>query len=104
MSIIDKIENIGSQINELYEFINNNEDIKEDWEEYKRTLAVNNENKAKSVSIPYIFEGKLKQGTTDVISIYIENQDKLSRIRKKILTSFQNFQNTIFARMCYFCY
>lgn len=96
MSIIDKIENIGSQINELYEFINKNEDIKEDWEEYKRTLAVNNENKAKSVSIPYIFERKLKQGKEDVISIYIQNQDKLSRIRKKILTSFQNFQNTIF--------
>lgn len=96
MSIIDKIENIGSQINELYEFINKNEDIKEDWEEYKRTLAVNNENKAKSVSIPYIFERKLKQGKEDVISIYIEKQDKLSRIRKKILTSFQNFQNTIF--------
>ncbi len=96
MSIIDKIENIGSQINELYEFINKNEDIKEDWEEYKRTLAVNNENKAKSVSIPYIFERKLKQGKEDVISIYIENKDKLSRIRKKILTSFQNFQNTIF--------
>ena len=96
MSIIDKIENIGSQINELYEFINNNADIKEDWEEYKKTLSVNNENKAKSVSIPYIFERKLKHGTTDVISIYIENQEKLSRIRKKILTSFQNFQNTIF--------
>lgn len=96
MSIIAKIENIGSQINELYEFINTNEDIKEDWEEYKRTLACNNENKAKSVSIPYIFERKLKQGSTDVISIYIENQEKISRIRKKILTSFQNFQNTIF--------
>lgn len=96
MSIIDKIENIGSQINELYEFINKNEDIKEDWEEYKKTLAVNNENKAKSVSIPYIFERKLKQGKEDVISIYIEKQEKLSRIRKKILTSFQNSQNTIF--------
>ncbi len=96
MSIIDKIENIGIQINELYEFINVNEDIKEDWEEYKRTLACNNENKAKSISIPYIFERKLKQGKEDVISIYIKKQDKLSRIRKKILNSFQNFQNTIF--------
>lgn len=97
MSIIDKIENIGSQINDLYSFINTNDEIKDDWEEYKKTLSVNNnENKAKSYSIPYIFERKLKNGKEDVISLYIKNQNKLSRIRKKILSSFQNFQNAIF--------
>ena len=62
MTVIDKINEINNIVKDIFDFTQSNEIVKEDFEEYLRTIGAGNItlNQMEKVFLPYIFERRIK--------------------------------------------
>lgn len=92
MTVIEKISEINDVVKEIFEFTQNNEKVKSDFEEYLATIGARNIslNQMEKIFLPYIFERRIDNKS--ILEMFKENGTK----NEKITESFINAQASIF--------
>ena len=93
MLVLEDLKEINDVIKELAEFIQNDEAVKPDFEEYIKTIGQNTMN-IQSACFTYIFERNLNNKS--ILQLYLENNKKLSASVKKIVKSLMKSISSIF--------
>ena len=91
MLILEDLKEINDVIKELAEFVQNDEAVKPDFEEYIRTVNGMN---FQSACFNYIFERNLNHKS--ILTMFLENSKKLPASTKKIVKALMNSMSSIF--------
>lgn len=91
MLILEDLKEINDVIKELAEFIQNDEFVKPDFEEYIRTVNGMN---LQSAYFNYIFERNLDNKS--ILTLYLENTKKVPASTKKIVKALMTSMSSIF--------
>lgn len=91
MLILEDLKEINDVIKELAEFVQNDEAVKPDFEEYIKTVNGMN---FQSACFNYIFERNLNHKS--ILTLFLENSKKLSASTKKIVKALMNSMSSIF--------
>lgn len=91
MLILEDLKEINDVIKELAEFIQNDEFVKPDFEEYIRTVNGMN---LQSACFNYIFERNLDNKS--ILTLYLENAKKVPASTKKIVKALMASMSSIF--------
>lgn len=91
MLILEDLKEINDVIKELAEFIQNDEFVKPDFEEYIRTVNGMN---LQSACFNYIFERNLDNKS--ILTLYLENTKKVPASTKKIVEALMTSMSSIF--------
>lgn len=91
MLILEDLKEINDVIKELAEFIQNDEFVKPDFEEYIRTVSGMN---LQSACFNYIFERNLDNKS--ILTLYLENTKKVPASTKKIVKALMASMSSIF--------
>ena len=91
MLILEDLKEINDVIKELAEFVQSDEAVKPDFEEYIRTVNGMN---FQSACFNYIFERNLNHKS--ILTLFLENSKKLSSSTKKIVKALMNSMSSIF--------
>ena len=91
MLILEDLKEINDVIKELAEFIQNDEFVKPDFEEYIRTVNGMN---LQSACFNYIFERNLDNKS--ILTLYLENAKKVPASTKKIVKALMTSMSSIF--------
>lgn len=91
MLILEDLKEINDVIRELAEFVQNDETVKPDFEEYIRTVNGMN---FQSACFNYIFERNLNHKS--ILTMFLENSKKLPASTKKIVKALMNSMSSIF--------
>lgn len=91
MLILEDLKEINDVIKELAEFIQNDEFVKPDFEEYIRTVNGMN---LQSACFNYIFERNLDNKS--ILTLYLENTKKVPASTKKIIKALMASMSSIF--------
>ena len=93
MLILEDLKEINDVIKDLAEFIQQDETVKPDFEEYIKTIGQNNVN-FQSACFNYIFERNLNNKS--ILQLYLENTKQLPASVKKIVKSLMQSMSSIF--------
>ena len=93
MLILEDLKEINDVIKELAEFIQKDEIVKPDFEEYIKTIGQNNMN-FQSACFTYIFERNLNNKS--ILQLYLENSKKLPSSVKKIVKALMRSISSIY--------
>ena len=91
MLILEDLKEINDVIKELAEFVQNDEFVKPDFEEYIKTVNGMN---FQSACFNYIFERNLNNKS--ILALYLENTKKVSASSKKIVKALMSSISSIF--------
>lgn len=91
MLILEELKEINDVIKSIADFVQTNETIKPDFEEYLKTIGSTN---VQSAYFTYIFERNLENKS--ILELYLENTKKLSSSSKKIVKALMNSISSIF--------
>lgn len=92
MTVIEKINEINDVVREIFEFTQNDEKVKADFDEYLATIGARNIslNQMEKIFLPYIFERRIDNKS--ILEMFKENGAK----NEKITDSFIKAQASIF--------
>ena len=95
MTVVEKIIGINNVFKEIFEFVQKDELIKPDFEEYLSTIGAMNATavQMEKLFIPYIFERYLGENNKSVLEHFLERGETKE---KKVAESFLDSQYTIF--------
>ena len=93
MLVLEDLKEINEVIKCLAEFIQNDEIVKPDFEEYLKTIGQSGMN-FQSACFNYIFERNLDKKS--ILALYLENTKKLSAVEKKIVRALMASISSIF--------
>lgn len=97
MPLTDSLKDINDVIKEVAEFIQTNDDIRPDFEEYLKTLQTNvHSSNFQSACFNYIFERRLTEDNKSILELYLEKTKKLPAETKKIVKALKNSISSIF--------
>ena len=98
MNIQERTESINVVIRKLAEFIQTNELVKDDFNEYLRTIGANSNNRVplQSACFNYILERNLGEDLKSIPQLYLENTKKLSKETKSIIEAIDNSISSVF--------
>ena len=98
MNIRERTESINDVIRKLAEFIQTNELVKDDFNEYLRTIGANSNNRVplQSACFNYILERNLGEDLKSIPQLYLENTKKLSKETKSIIEAIDNSISSVF--------
>lgn len=98
MNIQERTESINDVIRKLAEFIQTNELVKDDFNEYLRTIGANSNNRVplQSACFNYILERNLGEDLKSIPQLYLENTKKLSKETKSIIEAIDNSISSVF--------
>lgn len=97
MPVLENLNEINNVIKNVAEFIQSDETVRPDFEEYVKTLGTNkNSSGFHSACFNYIFERKLTEDRKSILDIYLENNKKLPSDTKKIIKALKNSISSIF--------
>lgn len=91
MLILEDLKEINDVIKDLAVFIQNDERVKPDFEEYLKTIGNTN---LQSACFTYIFERNLDNKS--ILTLYLENTKKVPASSKKIIKALMNSISSIF--------
>jgi len=96
MSVIEKFSTISSTITKLFEFLTTSEVVREDVEEYLKTVSAHNQSSKnlQSILIPYLFERSIDKKS--IFQIYIENTDIKDKTELEIVKSLEKSFESVF--------
>ena len=97
MPVITEIQTISETIGNIIDFVQNSEKIKEDFEEYIKTIGAGNlsPSQLQAHCIPYITERTIFKENKTVPEIYIEDNN-LSEMEKEIVLGLNNSISSVF--------
>lgn len=95
MNAIEKIIGINDVLKDIFKFVQKDEEIKPDFEEYLSTMGAMNATSAQmeKLFIPYVFERYIGEPAKNIIELYNERGNSS---KTDIAKSFLNAQYTIF--------
>lgn len=93
MLILEDLKEINDVIKNLAEFIQNDETVKPDFEEYVKTIGQSGMN-FQSACFNYIFERNLNRKS--ILTLFLENSKKLPSSTKKIVKALMQSISSIF--------
>ncbi len=98
MNIQERTESINDVIRKLAEFIQTNELVKDDFNEYLRTIGANSNNRVplQSACFNYILERNLGEDLKSIPQLYLENTKRLSKETKSIIEAIDNSISSVF--------
>lgn len=96
MSVIEQLSEISNSMTKLINFVMSDENIKDDFNEYLKTVGALNipPEKLQSVVIPYIFERKLPDNK-GIIELFLETQEMHGE-EKNIISSLKSALTSVF--------
>lgn len=97
MPVAETLQEINDVIKKLADFIQTDESVKPDFDEYTKTLGSHrNAADFQAACFNYIFERKLTEDRKSIVEIYLENVKKIPADTKKILKALKNSMSSIF--------
>lgn len=98
MDIQERTEQINSVIRNIAEFIQVHKDIKDDFNEYLRTLGQNVHNGVsfQAACFSYILERNIGEEFKSIPELYLENNKGLDKETKKIVKAMQDSISSVF--------
>ena len=98
MLLKEKAEFVSENIDKIIKFVNEDETVKEDFEEYLATIQFKGQSysELQAVLIPYIFERKLTNEKKGIIELFKEKNTNLDDNVKEIMDSLENTISSIF--------
>ena len=95
-TIIDKLNSISEIMGDLINFIQNDKEISEDFDEYLKTIGVKDITpaQANSICIPYIFERNLN--SKSIFDLFLEKTKKTTKYAKMIIKGLTSSVSSIF--------
>lgn len=98
MNIQERTESINNVVRKLAEFIQTNELVKDDFNEYLRTIGANSNNRIpmQSACFNYILERNLGEDLKSIPQLYLENTKRVSKENKSIIEAIDNSISSVF--------
>lgn len=98
MSVIDKLSSISDTLSEVFKFASENAEIKEDFEEYLKTIGLYNaqQSQINAVMVSYVFERIFHKGSDTVFSMFLKEKTDIDSHTKKLIEAFQNSIDSLF--------
>lgn len=98
MSVIDKLSSISDTLNSVFKFAQENSEIKEDFDEYLKTIGLYNApaSEINSVLVTYVFERAFHKGADNVFSMYLKEKQDIDSNTKNIVLALQNAIDALF--------
>ena len=98
MLILEDLKEINDVIKSIAEFVQNDEYVKPDFEEYLKTIGAYNSNNVnfESACFNYIFERNLGEEHKSILTLFLENSKKLPAETKKIVKALMKSVSTVF--------
>ena len=98
MSVIEKLSSISDTLSEIFNYALANQEIKEDFEEYLKTIGLYNApaSQINSVIVTYVFERVFHKGKDTVFTMFLSDNPNIDKHKKDIILSLQNSIDSIF--------
>lgn len=98
MNIDERKESINSVIRSIAEFIQEHKDIKDDFNEYLKTIGQNTRTGVpfQTACFNYILERNVGEDLRSIPELYLENNKELDKEQKKIVEAMQNSISSVF--------
>ncbi len=98
MNIQERTDSINAVIKNIAEFIQIHPEIKEDFNEYLRTIGQNSRNNVsfQTACFSYILERNLGEDLKSIPELYLENNKEISDESKKIVEAMENSISSVF--------
>lgn len=98
MSVIDKLSSISDTLSSVFKFAQENSEIKEDFDEYLKTIGMYNApaSEINSVLVTYVFERAFHKGADNVFSMYLKEKQDIDSNTKNIVLALQNAIDALF--------
>ncbi len=98
MSVIDKLSSISDTLSSVFKFAQENSEIKEDFDEYLKTIGMYNApaSEINSVLVTYVFERAFHKGADSVFSMYLKEKQDIDSNTKNIVLALQNAIDALF--------
>lgn len=98
MDIQERRDSINAAIKNIADFIQTNESIKVDFNEYLRTIGENSRNNIsfQAACFSYILERNLGQDLKSIPELYLENNKDIDKDTKKIVESIEHSISSVF--------
>lgn len=95
MSILEKNDTINNAVKQIVEFIQTSPVVKDDFNEYLKTIGANNGANLQGAIFTYIFERRLGENFESIPELFVENS-KLDKETKEIANSINKAVSSIF--------
>lgn len=98
MNIEERLESINNVIRDIAEFIQTNSLVKDDFNEYLKTIGANTRGNIsmQNVAFSYILERNLGEELKSIPQLYLENTKGLSKEKKDIVEAIDNSISSVF--------
>ena len=98
MSVIDKLSSISDTLSSVFQYAQQNPEIKEDFDEYLKTIGAYNApaSELNSILVTYVFERMFHKGADSVFSMYLKEKTDIDSNTKKIVMAVQNSIDALF--------
>ena len=84
MSVIDKLSSISETLSSVFQFAQEQPEIKEDFEEYLKTIGAYNapQSQLNSILVTYVFERMFHKGADSVFSMFLKENHAHRRLNR----------------------
>jgi hypothetical protein len=98
MNIQERLDSINAVIKNIAEFIQVHKDIKDDFNEYLKTIGQNSKNgiPLQSACFSYILERNLGEDLKSIPELYLENNKQLDKETKEVVEALENSISSVF--------
>ncbi len=98
MDIQERMDSINGVIRDIADFIQTHQDIKDDFNEYLRTIGQQSHNNVsfQAACFSYILERNLGEELKSIPELYLENNKNLSKEAKKIINAMHDSISSVF--------
>ena len=98
MKIQERMDSINEVIKNIAEFIQTNDEVKTDFEEYLRTIGANTKHgiPIQTACFNYILERNLGEDLKSIPTLYLENSKGLDKDTKNIVTAIDESISSVF--------
>ena len=92
MSVIDKLSSISDTLSSIFQYAQQNPEIKEDFDEYLKTIGAYNApaSELSAILVTYVFERYFHKGVDSVFSMYLKDKTDIDSNTKNIVQALQN--------------
>ena len=98
MNIEERMESINGVIRDIADFIQSHKDIKDDFNEYLKTIGENSKNGVsfQAACFSYILERNVGEDLRSIPELYLENTKNLDKEAKKIVEAMEDSISSVF--------
>ena len=98
MSVIDKLSSISDTLSKVFQYAQSTPEIKEDFDEYLKTIGAYNASQAdiSSILVTYVFERNFHKGADSVFSMYLKDNTNIDRQEESIIKALQKSIDALF--------